>query len=112
MCIRDRLATNVPGTYGSIIDTIRHTVGADAAYLFVLTGGGIARIDEEEEAQMDVAELRARMAEHGPAWTAFLRRDIDPTLDVVRFRCGGPGSADPVTERGARLPTLFTQCAG
>ena len=26
-----QLDTNVPGTYGSIIDTLRHTVGADAS---------------------------------------------------------------------------------
>jgi len=26
----EQLATTVPGTYGSIIDTLRHTVGTDA----------------------------------------------------------------------------------
>lgn len=46
----ERLATSVPGTYGSILDTFRHIVGADASYLFTLTGGAVARIDEERMA--------------------------------------------------------------
>ena len=42
----EQLATSVPGTYGSILDTIRHVVGADASYLNLLTtgrGGGPVR---------------------------------------------------------------------
>ena len=35
----EQLGTSVPGTYGSILDTQRHLVGADANYLFVMTGG-------------------------------------------------------------------------
>ena len=37
----EQLATNVPGTYGSMIDTVRHLVGADRWYLFTLTRGAI-----------------------------------------------------------------------
>jgi uncharacterized damage-inducible protein DinB len=33
-----KLATTVPGTYGSIIDTLRHLVDGDVFYLDVLTG--------------------------------------------------------------------------
>ena len=29
-----QLETTVPGTYGSVIATMRHLVGADASYLF------------------------------------------------------------------------------
>ena len=37
----EQLETTVPGTYGSIRDTMRHTVGADASsYLFVWISGG------------------------------------------------------------------------
>ena len=36
------LSTPAPGTYGSIIDTFRHLVGADAGYLFSLTEGRVA----------------------------------------------------------------------
>ena len=34
----DQLASSVPGTFGSIIETLRHTVGADCWYLHRLTG--------------------------------------------------------------------------
>ena len=34
-----QLATGVPGTYGSIIDTLRHLVDGDVFYLNVLRGG-------------------------------------------------------------------------
>ncbi len=37
----EQLDASVPGTYGPIIDTMRHLVGADAAYLFRLTDGRV-----------------------------------------------------------------------
>jgi len=59
----EQLETAVPGTYGSILETVRHLVGADASYLFVMTGG---RRSEIEEAQMDLGELRSVMSpRHG-----------------------------------------------
>ena len=42
----EQLDTNVPGTYGSIIDTLRHLVGGDAGYLEVLSPGAVEPIDE------------------------------------------------------------------
>lgn len=93
----DGLATAVPGTFGSILETLRHLVGADAAYLHVLTGG---RAPEIEEAGMDVDELRATMASHGPAWAALVADDLDPDLDVVRHRDDGIDSHAPL---GIRL---------
>ena len=35
----EQLATPVPGTYGSILDTMRHMVASDSWYLFVITDG-------------------------------------------------------------------------
>ena len=35
----EQLSTAVPGTYGSILDTLRHLVGSDSSYLAVVTGG-------------------------------------------------------------------------
>ena len=72
----EHLATAVPGTYGSILDTLRHTVGADRGYLFALTGGRVTTIEEEG---MDLAELRAVMASDGPEWSAVVRPRIYPT---------------------------------
>ena len=86
----EQLQTTVPGTYGSILDTIRHTVSADCGYLFVLTGESHAQIDEEG---MDLAQLRAEMVANGPAWTELLARDLDPGQDVVRHRDDGDSHA-------------------
>ena len=60
----DQLATTIPGTYGTIVDTARHLVGADRWYLFTLTKG---EVEEIEEGTMDIAALRAAMEPDGAA---------------------------------------------
>lgn len=95
--LRRQVATTVPGTYGSIIDTIRHLVGADASYLSVLTGGERAEIEEET---MDLTGLREAMEANGPAWTNVIASDRDPGEDVVRHRDDGTDSHAPL---GVRL---------
>lgn len=93
----EQLDTTVPGTYGSIIDTLRHLVGGDCGYLLALTGGRTPEIDEEH---MDLAALRAQMEANGPEWAALVDRDIDPDADVVRHRDDGTDSHAPI---GIRL---------
>jgi uncharacterized damage-inducible protein DinB len=92
-----QLDTTVPGTYGSIVDTIRHTVEADRDYLVTLTGGRVQGIDEGET---DLSALRAAMEANGPEWAALVSRDIDPDEDVVRHRDDGTDSHAPL---GIRL---------
>jgi uncharacterized damage-inducible protein DinB len=70
-----QLETAVPGTYGSILDTLRHSVGSDAWDLFVATGNRASLIDEDG---MQLSELRAAMESHGPAWSRLLAQDLDP----------------------------------
>ena len=82
----EQLATPVEGTYGSILETVRHLVGADASYLFSITGGRTPLIDEDH---MALPELRAAMEGHGPAWSGLLAQDIDPDAIVVRHRDDG-----------------------
>jgi uncharacterized damage-inducible protein DinB len=96
----EQLETNVPGTYGSIIDTMRHLVGGDASYLVALTGGRWPAIDEEVEKGMSLAELRAAIEADGPAWSALLAQDLDPDTDVIRYREDGSESHAPM---GIRL---------
>jgi uncharacterized damage-inducible protein DinB len=96
----EQLATVVPGTFGSIIDTLRHLVGADASYLHVLSGGTHAEV---EEADMDLAQLRAVMVRNGPAWAAVLDGAVDPDLMVVRHRDDGSESHAPLGIRLAQV---------
>jgi len=93
----DQLETVVPGTYGSIIETMRHTVGGDASYLFAVTGGRWPAIEEED---MDLGQLRAAMEADGPRWSAFIEQDLDPDTIVVRHRDDGSESHAPM---GIRL---------
>ena len=93
----EQLDTAVPGTYGSILDTVRHTVGADCSYIFVMGGGSRPRIDEEA---MDLAQLRSEMEANGPAWTEILEEDLDPDDVLVRVRDDGSTIHAP---KGIRL---------
>ncbi len=93
----EQLQATVPGTYGSILETLRHTVGADVSYLSLLSGGSVAEIDE---ASLDLPGLRAAMEATGPAWSALLALDLDPEAMVVRDRDDGSTSGAPL---GVRL---------
>jgi uncharacterized damage-inducible protein DinB len=92
----EQLETTVPGTYGSILETVRHTVGADVGYLFVLTGGRRPLVDEEA---MDLAALKSVMVHNGPAWSQLLAEELDPDADIVRHRDDGSESHAPVSIR-------------
>lgn len=96
----EQLETSVPGTFGSIIETMRHLVGADASYLFVMNSGLTPEI---EEAQMDLAELRVVMERAGPAWSSLLAQDLDPDAVVVRHRDDGSESHAPMGIRLAQV---------
>jgi uncharacterized damage-inducible protein DinB len=93
----EQLATPVPGTYGSILDTMRHTVGADAWYLHVTSGGTVARIDEDT---MDLDQLHAQLGTHAPAWAGVLQSVVDPDVEVVAHRDDGSEGHSPL---GIRL---------
>ena len=93
----EQLETAVPGTYGSILETVRHLVGADASYLFALTGGRVAAIDEDH---MDLRELRSVMERNGAEWSSLLAQDLDADAVVVRHRDDGSESHAPT---GIRL---------
>jgi uncharacterized damage-inducible protein DinB len=95
----EQLGTLVPGTYGSILDTQRHIVGADASYLFVTTGGRTPQIDEDA---MDLAQLRVQMESHGPAWSQLLAENPDPKTVLVRHRDDGSETSAPMSIRLAQ----------
>jgi uncharacterized damage-inducible protein DinB len=93
----EHLGSPVPGTYGSLLDTLRHLVGADAWYLFVISGGLVPRIDEDV---MGLEELRAVMERHGAAWSAVLAQAADPDAEIVARRDDGTNGYAPL---GIRL---------
>jgi uncharacterized damage-inducible protein DinB len=93
----EQLKTPVPGTYGSIIDTLRHLVGADSWYLSFFDST-TPQIDDQ--ADTSLAELRSAMTNNGPAWRKLLAGQVDPDADVVEN--GDDGSAYHATA-GVRL---------
>jgi uncharacterized damage-inducible protein DinB len=95
----EQLGTAVQGTYGSILDTVRHTVGADASYLFVMTGGSTPLIDEDH---MELPELRSQMEGHAAAWSSVLARNLDPDAFLVRHRDDGSETHAPGSIRLAQ----------
>lgn len=92
-----QLAGQVPGTYGSILDTLRHLVEADAWYLFVLTGDRAELFDERH---MDMTALRRVMQDHGATWSSVLTAGLDPDVDVLALHDDGSAGHAP---RGIRL---------
>jgi uncharacterized damage-inducible protein DinB len=93
----EQLAATAPGLYGSILDTMRHLVGADAGYLFALTAGERREIDEDS---LGLQALRSEMETNGTAWSRLLEQDLDPEAIVTRHRVDGSQSHAP---RGVRL---------
>ena len=69
------LATNVPGTYGSITETLRHLVDGDGSYLYGLTGDRAHAINTD---RMDLRELRSAIKANSAAWSRLLAQNPDP----------------------------------
>jgi uncharacterized damage-inducible protein DinB len=95
-----QLETVAPGTYGSILDTMRHTVGADCGYLFVISEHQHQPIDEDSA---DMAALRTEMVAHGVAWAAILDDDPDPDRSLVRNRDDGSSTTAAIGIRLAQV---------
>ncbi len=80
-----QLQTPAPGTYGSIIDTLRHLVTSDGWYLTFFREP-TAPIDEG--AAVGLAELRSTITSNGMAWAELLAGELDADTDVVEHRDG------------------------
>lgn len=78
---REQLTTPVPGTYGPILATLGHLVGADAWYLsFYVSRDRIVSIDEDMD--IGLAEMRSAMSSNGKLWLELLAGELDPEADV------------------------------
>ena len=76
----EELDTNVPGTRGPILETLRHLVGSDSFDLFILTNDRAYDIDTE---RMSLAEAKAIIERNGSRWSELISRPLDPD-HVVR----------------------------
>ena len=77
----EQLAAPAPGTYGPILDTLRHLVGSDNWYLFVITDG---RHEEFAEETAGIGELKAGARRAAAAWEELLAGDLDPDAMTIR----------------------------
>jgi uncharacterized damage-inducible protein DinB len=93
-----QLATTVPGTYGSIIETMRHLVEGDSDYLSIMTGDRSHLIETE---QMDLFELGGVIENDGVLWASFLKRDLDPNAMMKEIDANDGYERDATT--GIRL---------
>ena len=75
----EQLETAAPGTYGSIIETMRHLVGGDSDYLSILTADRAHQLEADE---MDLPALRVAMENDGVLWSELLAKDLDPDAMV------------------------------
>jgi uncharacterized damage-inducible protein DinB len=66
----ERLDASVPGTYGSMIDTLTHMVDADSRYLLRLRDPSPP--PHEDRVGVTLAQLRSEMPEHRDRWAEAL----------------------------------------
>lgn len=70
------LNSTVPGTYGTIIETLRHMIDSEASYLFRVTGAWSTYPWQKNEA-VGLGVLAERAALLAFTWEQFLADDVD-----------------------------------
>jgi uncharacterized damage-inducible protein DinB len=76
----EELETNVPGTRGPILETLRHLVGSDSFDLFILTNDRAYDIDTDH---LSLSEARTVVERNGSGWIELISKPLDPD-EVVR----------------------------
>jgi uncharacterized damage-inducible protein DinB len=76
----EQLTTEVAGTYGSILATLRHMVADDWFYLGVLTGERPTLTGDPQA--MNLGELAEAIEVLGASWSKFVAGDINPDVMV------------------------------
>jgi uncharacterized damage-inducible protein DinB len=95
----EQLDENVQGTYGSILQTFRHLVGADSFYLSIM---GVSDVPLVDENAASLPELRCLMEQMGTAWTVFLSRELEPDSVIEEHEDNGYERRAPVSIRLAQ----------
>jgi uncharacterized damage-inducible protein DinB len=110
----DQLEARSDGTYGSILSTLQHIVGAEGRYRFRLSGEGSKPPADDEIT--DLAELRAKAEEHGRFWEELFSKPFDPdrviigkTSDLAEFEvCAGVIAAQCINHGNEHRSQIFT----
>jgi len=95
----EQLDNTCEGTYGSILQTLRHLVGADSYYLTILGVSGVPLVDEDTA---DLLELRRSMEQLGTMWATFLSQDLRPDEVIEEHEENGYERRAPVSIRLAQ----------
>ncbi|MGH2811897.1 MAG: DinB family protein, partial [Actinomycetota bacterium] len=91
------------GTYGSIIDTLRHFVTAEGYYRFLVSGEWPNwEWSPDEKPGLDVLEERAK--DNRAFWERFLAEGVDPDATVNNR---GPGDVEYETKLGVILAQVL-----
>jgi uncharacterized damage-inducible protein DinB len=81
----EHLDATIPGTFGTIRDTLRHLVGSEEGYFAIVTG---ERLSEPlPDGPAPLGELAERIRRLGPRWE-FLAQDADAPSREVTTRDG------------------------
>jgi uncharacterized damage-inducible protein DinB len=75
----EQLAFAAPGTYGSILETMRHLVDSDLYYLGAIAPSRGWRADP---LTMELEELRDTMERLGEAWGWLLAQDLEADAEI------------------------------
>ena len=92
----EALDKSVPGTYGSIIETLRHLGGAEERYLSYLEDRPHRR-ELWEKAKLDLPRLQETALDRAARWRELLAVEPDPAAVLVRKN--PDGSEDRLTTR-------------
>lgn len=87
----DQLQATSTGTYGTILGTLQHIVGAEGRYRFRLTDETVTFPQEPEETD-DLDELDRMNNEVGAFWEELANSEFDPdrAIFVAKPRFGDP----------------------
>ena len=86
----EQLSTSTVGTFGPILDTLRHLIGSDNWYLWVITEG---RHQEFPEERAGIEALKEGARRSAAGWEELLAGDIDADAMTVRSGDGWEFSA-------------------
>jgi uncharacterized damage-inducible protein DinB len=92
--VDEQLNLTIPGTYGTILDTLRHVVGADEDYYTILTGEEpVEWFLAETWADVSLDDFVVTTRQRGPGWESVAEdADIQRRPAVFPDGIGWPGA--------------------